>query len=150
MLVDENAKTSMKTMLRGVGNSNINIDIRLIAAANKDLQNEIQHGSFRVDLYYRLRVFQLKLPLLRERKENITALLDFYVQNFTRRMGKVVLGFSPDVMALFQSNDWPGNIRELANIVERAVIVIRTRLMDVSGRLSERNPRLLLFFLPNN
>ncbi len=114
------------------GNTSINIDIRLIAATNKDLQNDIQTGSFREDLYYRLRVFQLKLPPLRERKADIPALLDFYVQKFAQRMGKVVLGFSPDVMVLFQSNDWPGNIRELANIVERAVIVTKTPLIDVS------------------
>jgi Nif-specific regulatory protein len=113
------------------GNSNINVDIRLIAATNKDLQKEMKKGSFREDLFYRLSVFQLKLPPLRERKEDILLLMDFFLKEFARRMGKMVLGFSPDVLTLFQNSDWPGNIRELANVIERAVIVTKDPVIDV-------------------
>jgi Nif-specific regulatory protein len=113
------------------GNNNINVDIRLIAATNKDLKAEIKKGMFRDDLYYRLSVFQVKLPPLRERKEDIPLLLDFFMQKFARRTGKVVIGFSPEVVTLFQNNDWPGNIRELINVIERAVILTKDPVIDV-------------------
>ena len=113
------------------GNANISLDIRLIVATNKDLQQEMKKGSFREDLYYRLSVFQIKLPPLRERKEDIPLLMDFFLKEFARRMRKMVLGFSPDVITFFQNNNWPGNIRELANVIERAVIVTKDPVIDI-------------------
>ena len=112
------------------GNNNINVDIRLIAATNKDLKAKIKNGSFREDLYYRLSVFQIKLPPLRDRKEDIPLLLDFFLQKFARNMSKLVLGFSPDVFTHLQNYDWPGNIRELINVVERAVILTKNPVID--------------------
>ena len=114
------------------GNININVDIRLIAATNKDLLAEINNGTFRQDLYYRLNVFHIKLPPLQERMEDIPLLADFFMQKFARRMGKVVLGFTSQVLTLFQSNDWTGNIRELANVIERAVILTEKPIIDMS------------------
>ena len=112
------------------GNININVDIRLIAATNKDLQLEINNGHFRQDLYYRLNVFQIKLAPLRERIEDIPLLADFFMQKFARQMGKVVLGFTSEVLALLQNNEWKGNIRELANVIERAVILTEKPIID--------------------
>jgi Nif-specific regulatory protein len=114
------------------GNININVDIRLIAATNKDLQSEINRGYFRQDLYYRLNVFHIKLPPLRERKEDIPLLADFMMQRFARQTGKVVLGFTSKVLTVFQNNDWTGNIRELTNVIERAVILTEKPIIDMS------------------
>lgn len=113
------------------GNTNITVDIRLIAATNKDLKSEIENGSFREDLFYRLGAFQIELPPLRERKQDIPLLLDFFMHSYARRMGKVVMGFSPEVIALLSNKAWPGNVRELANVVERAVILTKDPLIDV-------------------
>ena len=112
------------------GNTNINIDIRLIAATNKNLKEEIKNGNFREDLYYRLGVFQIKLPALRERKEDIPVLLDYFLQKYARQISKMVMAFSPDVLTLLQNQDWPGNVRELANVVERAVILTKNPIID--------------------
>jgi transcriptional regulator with GAF, ATPase, and Fis domain len=114
------------------GNININVDIRLIAATNKDLLSLINDGNFRQDLYYRLNVFHIKLPPLRERAEDIPLLADFFMQKFARRTGKVVLGFTSEVLTLFQNHDWTGNIRELANVIERAVILTEKPIIDMS------------------
>lgn len=114
------------------GNININVDIRLIAATNKDLQAEIIKGNFRQDLYYRLNVFHIKLPPLRERKEDIHLLADFMMQKFARQTGKVVLGCTSEVLTLFQNHDWKGNIRELANVIERAVVLTQKPIIDMS------------------
>jgi len=114
------------------GNININVDIRLIAATNKDLLCEINKGNFRQDLYYRLNVFHIKLPPLRDRVEDISVLADFFMQKFARRMGKIVLGFTSEVLTFFQNNDWTGNIRELANVIERAVILTEKPIIDMS------------------
>lgn len=114
------------------GNININVDIRLLAATNKDLQFEINNNNFRQDLYYRLNVFHIKIPPLRERKEDILLLADFFMQKYTRQVGKVVLGFTSDVLTLFQNHDWEGNIRELTNVIERAVILTEKPIIDVN------------------
>ena len=113
------------------GNTNIDVDIRLIAATNKDLKTEIDKGRFREDLYYRLGAFQIELPPLRDRNEDIPLLLDFFMRSYARRMGKVVMGFAPEVIALLTNKEWPGNIRELANVVERAVILTKEPVIDV-------------------
>jgi transcriptional regulator with GAF, ATPase, and Fis domain len=101
------------------------VDVRLVAATNRDLQQMVARGQFRSDLYYRLNVFPIMLPALRERREDIPALVTHFVKMFSRRMGKQVDGISPETMAAFQWYSWPGNIRELQNLVERAVILSR-------------------------
>jgi formate hydrogenlyase transcriptional activator len=101
------------------------VDVRLVAATNRDLAKMVAHGQFRSDLYYRLNVFPILLPSLRERREDIPALVTHFVKIFSRRMGKQVDSIPPEIMAAFQWYSWPGNIRELQNLVERAVILSR-------------------------
>jgi formate hydrogenlyase transcriptional activator len=101
------------------------VDVRLVAATNRDLAKMVARGHFRNDLYYRLNVFPILLPSLRERGEDIPALVTHFVKVFSRRMGKQVDSIPPETMAAFQWYSWPGNIRELQNLVERAVILSR-------------------------
>jgi formate hydrogenlyase transcriptional activator len=101
------------------------VDVRLVAATNRDLVKMVARGQFRSDLYYRLNVFPILLPSLRERREDIPALVTHFVKMFSRRMGKQVEHIPPETMAAFQCYSWPGNIRELQNLVERAVILSR-------------------------
>ncbi len=101
------------------------VDVRLVAATNRDLAKMVARGQFRSDLYYRLNVFPILLPALRERREDIPALVTHFVKLFSRRMGKQVDSIPPEIMAAFQWYSWPGNIRELQNLVERAVILSR-------------------------
>jgi formate hydrogenlyase transcriptional activator len=101
------------------------VDVRLVAATNRDLVKMVARGQFRSDLYYRLNVFPILLPALRERPEDIPALVRHFVKMFSRRMGKQVDSIAPKTMAAFQWYSWPGNIRELQNLVERAVILSR-------------------------
>jgi formate hydrogenlyase transcriptional activator len=101
------------------------VDVRLVAATNRDLVKMVTRGQFRSDLYYRLNVFPVLLPALRERREDIPELVTHFVKLFSRRMGKQVDSIPPETMAAFQWYSWPGNIRELQNLVERAVILSR-------------------------
>ena len=101
------------------------VDVRLVAASNRSLVRMVARGQFRSDLYYRLNVFPVLLPALRERREDIPALVTHFVKLFSRRMGKRVETIPPETMAAFQSYSWPGNIRELQNLVERGVILTR-------------------------
>jgi formate hydrogenlyase transcriptional activator len=99
------------------------VDVRLVAATNRDLAEMVRRSEFRVDLYYRFNVFPIQLPPLRERREDIPSLVAHYVERFSRRVGKRVEFVPPATMSAFVSYDWPGNIRELENLVERAVIM---------------------------
>jgi formate hydrogenlyase transcriptional activator len=101
------------------------VDVRLVAATNRDLVKMMSHGQFRSDLYYRLNVFPILLPSLRERRDDIPALVTHFVKMFSRRMGKRVDNIPPETMSAFKWYSWPGNIRELQNLVERAVILSR-------------------------
>jgi transcriptional regulator with GAF, ATPase, and Fis domain len=96
-----------------------------VAATNRDLAKMVSRGQFRCDLYYRLNVFPIFLPALRERRADIPILVTHFVKQFSHRMGKQVSSISPETMAAFQWYSWPGNIRELQNLVERAVILSR-------------------------
>ncbi len=106
------------------------VDVRLVAASNRSLIKMIARGQFRSDLYYRLNVFPILLPALRERREDIPALVTHFVKLFSRRMGKQVDSIPPETMAAFQWYSWPGNIRELQNLVERAVILSRDDVLQ--------------------
>jgi transcriptional regulator with GAF, ATPase, and Fis domain len=99
------------------------VDVRLVAATNRDLAEMVRRSEFRVDLYYRLNVFPILLPPLRERREDIPALVTHCVERFSRRVGKQVHSVPPATMSAFVSYEWPGNIRELENLIERAVIM---------------------------
>jgi formate hydrogenlyase transcriptional activator len=106
------------------------VDVRLVAATNRDLIKMVARGQFRSDLYYRLNVFPILLPALRERREDIPALVTHFVKLFSRRMGKTVESIPPETMAAFQWYSWPGNIRELQNLVERSVILSRDGVLQ--------------------
>ena len=106
------------------------VDVRLVAATNRNLVKMVARGQFRSDLYYRLNVFPLLLPALRERREDIPALVTHFVNLFSRRMGKQIDSIPPETMAAFQWYSWPGNIRELQNLVERAVILSREGVLQ--------------------
>jgi formate hydrogenlyase transcriptional activator len=101
----------------------VEVDVRVIAATNQDLWGMVQERSFRADLYYRLNVFPITLPPLRERKEDIPLLIEHFVQMFAHRQGKSIDRIPDDVMEVLKHYDWPGNIRELQNVMERAVIM---------------------------
>jgi transcriptional regulator with GAF, ATPase, and Fis domain len=106
------------------------VDVRLVAATNRNLVKMVARGQFRSDLYYRLNVFPILLPALRERREDIPALVTHFVKMFSRRMGKQVDSIPPETMTAFQWYSWPGNIRELQNLVERAVILSRDSVLS--------------------
>jgi transcriptional regulator with GAF, ATPase, and Fis domain len=99
------------------------VDVRLVAATNRDLTEMVAHGEFRSDLYYRLNVFPILLPPLRARSEDIPALVEYFVGIFSRRLGRPIDSIPLETMAAFRSYTWPGNVRELQNLVERAVIM---------------------------
>jgi len=99
------------------------VDVRLVAATNRTLLEMVTRNEFRCDLYYRLNVFPISVPPLRERREDIPALVEHFVEIFSRRMSRQIRHIPPETMAAFSSHPWPGNIRELQNLVERAVIL---------------------------
>ncbi len=101
----------------------IHVDFRCIAATNKDLETLIQEGKFRPDLYYRLNVFPIRLPPLRERRSDIPLLVDVFVRRFSASMNKKITRVSPEAMEMLTGYSWPGNVRELENAVERAMVV---------------------------
>jgi formate hydrogenlyase transcriptional activator len=105
------------------GNESIKTDVRVVAATNRDLQAAIADGRFRDDLFYRLNVFPIEVPPLRERKEDIPLLVEYFVDRYTSQAGKKITGIAKKSMELLQSYKWPGNIRELQNVIERSVII---------------------------
>ncbi len=116
------------------------VNVRLIAATNRDLEKMIADREFRSDLYYRLHVFPIRIPPLRERKEDIPQLVSYFVQKFAKQIQKKIDSISPIVMKGLTAWDWPGNIRELENFIERAVIVTRGRSLEAPlGELRKTN-----------
>ena len=116
------------------------VNIRLVAATNRDLEQMIAAREFRSDLYYRLHVFPIRIPPLRERKEDIPQLVSYFVQKFAKQMQKKIEAISPAVMKGLTAWDWPGNIRELENFIERAVIVTRGKSLEAPvGELRKTN-----------
>jgi len=114
-----------------VGTSHMrSTDVRIIAATNKDLKAMVNEGKFREDLFYRLNVFPLFLPPLRERKDDIPKLAYHFLRHFSRKTGKRIEGFSDDAMEMLVNFDWPGNVRQLKNIVERLVIMADSDVLD--------------------
>ncbi len=105
------------------------VDVRLIAATNKDLEEEIKNGRFRDDLYYRLNVVSVEVPPLRKRQDDIPLLADYFLKTYSTKNRKMIKGFTPRAMDLMMRHQWPGNVRELENIVERAVIMARGEMI---------------------
>jgi len=103
------------------GNEEIPVDVRVIAATNQDLQSMIQDGLFREDLFYRIAVINIHLPALRERTEDIGLLAYYFLRHYAGKMGKSINGISPEALHILESYNWPGNVRQLENTIERAV-----------------------------
>ena len=117
------------------------VNIRLVAATNRDLEKMIADREFRSDLYYRLHVFPIRIPPLRDRREDIPQLVSYFVQKFAKQMQKKIEAISPAVMKGLTAWDWPGNIRELENFIERAVILTRSKSLEAPlGELRRLNP----------
>jgi two-component system response regulator HydG len=128
------------------GKVEIEVDVRVLCATNRDLKQEIKNQRFREDLYFRLNVFQVHLPPLRERREDIAILVQHFVEKFGGDSAKRVTGVHPEAMEVLKAHDWPGNIRELRNAVERAVILCDGELItrehlppDMAGKSPERH-----------
>jgi formate hydrogenlyase transcriptional activator len=109
----------------------VTVDVRLVAATNRDLQQMVDDGTFRRDLFYRLNVFPVEVPPLRERREDIPALVRFFVQKFASRMKRQITSIPTSAMNALQEWEWPGNIRELENVIERAVIITTGAVLQV-------------------
>jgi transcriptional regulator with GAF, ATPase, and Fis domain len=118
------------------GRKTISVNIRIIAATNKDLRKESEKGAFRGDLMYRLNVVNLHIPPLRERRDDIPLLANFFLEQSVRRLGREKMRFAPEVIGRFMTYPWPGNVRELENEVERSVILSFTDTVTIDG-LSE-------------
>ena len=111
------------------GEKTIKTDVRLIAATNKNLEKEVEQGTFRKDLYFRLSVVPVYLPALRERKEDIPLLAEHFLKKYAEKNNRLIRGFTPQAMDLLMRYEWPGNVRELENVIERAVILSRNELI---------------------
>lgn len=123
-----------------VGSSRtIKVDTRIIAATNRNLEEEVRNGNFREDLWYRLNVFPITLPPLRDRMDDIPMLVDFYVKKISRRMGKKIELIPESVMNVLQTYPWPGNVRELENVLERAVINSSGPKLRLADELKKRS-----------
>ena len=105
------------------GVDTVKVDVRIVAATNVDLRRAVEDGRFREDLFYRLNVIAVQLPPLRQRKEDVPALVAHFVDKYSRENGKTLSGVSPSAMQALLDYDWPGNVRELENVIERAVVL---------------------------
>jgi len=111
----------------------VNVDVRIVAATNKDLVEGVRNGTFRQDLFYRLNVFPITLPALRERRDDLPALLRHFCDRLGRQIGKPVDRISPGTLQALEQYDWPGNIREFENIIQQAVILSRNGVLDLTN-----------------
>ncbi|MGW8247393.1 MAG: sigma-54-dependent transcriptional regulator [Acidiferrobacterales bacterium] len=126
--------------IRPVGSDReIAVDVRLIAASNRDLREEVNSGRFREDLYYRLNVMSLRMPPLRDRTEDIPELVEHFTQNLAESLGVKPFHFSANEIARLQAYDWPGNVRELRNVVERALLLSRFPGESIAGSINQRS-----------
>jgi formate hydrogenlyase transcriptional activator len=123
------------------GSRPIHVNVRVIAATNRDLEAAVASGTFRQDLYYRLNVFPLDVPPLRERREDISLLVEYFIDRYARKAGKNIRTIDKKTLQLLQSYPWPGNIRELQNVIERSVIVSETENFSVDERWLSQQPR---------
>jgi DNA-binding NtrC family response regulator len=127
-----------KSFKRVGGAADIHVDVRVVAATNRNLEEQVAKGSFRSDLYYRLNVLPLRLPPLREHPEDVPALVHFFIDSFNREFKKRIAGLSPAAEHLLQHYSWPGNVRELRNVVERAMLLAEGQRLEAQdfGMLS--------------
>jgi transcriptional regulator with PAS, ATPase and Fis domain len=125
-----------RTVRRVGGTKSIDVDVRVIAATNRNLKEAIQQSDFREDLYYRLNVFPIHTPPLRERREDIPALVTFFLEIYSRKFSRSFSSIDPEALKVMMNYSWPGNIRELKNIIERICIM-------------QSGPKLLSEYLPS-
>ena len=111
-------------------NKEINVDIRIITATNEDLREAVKNGNFREDLYHRINEFSIESPSLKDRAEDLMLFADFFLEKANRQLDKEVIGFSPEVLAIFQKYSWPGNLRELQNCVKRATLLSKGNFIE--------------------
>jgi two-component system, NtrC family, response regulator AtoC len=140
-----------KRFRRVGGTKDLGVDARLVAATNRDLEKEVEAGNFREDLYYRLRVFPIRLPPLRERRSDILALAKTFIDEFNRQFGKKITHVSPEAMDVLKQYPWPGNVRELRNMIERTVLLADGSVLTadmlparVTGRMPSSEPAVNL------
>jgi formate hydrogenlyase transcriptional activator len=115
-----------------VGSSRtIRVNVRVIAATNRDLEKAVREGLFRSDLYYRLNVLPLMVPAIRERKSDIPQIVMFFLERFSKKAGKKIAGVSQDTMKALVDYSWPGNVREIQNVVERGVVLTRGSVLNL-------------------
>jgi transcriptional regulator with GAF, ATPase, and Fis domain len=122
------------------GTQTIRVDVRVITATNRDLAAAVANGSFRQDLFYRLNVFPIEVPPLRDRTEDILMLVEYFVRRFARRAGKNFRSIDKKTLNLLQHYDWPGNIRELQNVIERSVILNSDEIFAVDESWLAKQP----------
>jgi formate hydrogenlyase transcriptional activator len=119
-----------------VGSSRtVKVDVRVIAATNRDLEQEVALGRFRADLYYRLNVVPIRVPSLRERRADIPQLVMFFVQRHAKRIGRIIEGVARESLDRLSAYSWPGNVRELENVIERALVLSRGGVLDIGHDL---------------
>jgi DNA-binding NtrC family response regulator len=123
------------------GTQTIKVDVRVIAATNRNLIDEVANGKFREDLYYRLNVVALEMPPLRDRRTDVPALARFFLDRYTKENGKDITGFSPATLDLLAAYDWPGNVRELENAVERAVVLTNGSTIESAALPANVRPK---------
>jgi DNA-binding NtrC family response regulator len=113
------------------------VDVRIVATTNRNLEEEVRKGTFRQDLYYRLNVFPITVPPLRQRKEDIPLLVEAFVSHYARQHRKGFTSIQAETMKALQEYDWPGNIRELKNVIERAVILCPGPVLKLAEKLDK-------------
>ena len=132
------------------GTQSIKVDVRVITATNRDLDAAVASGSFRSDLFYRLQVFPIEIPPLRERREDIPLLAEYFVDRYARKAGKHIRHVSQETLELLQSYAWPGNIRELQNVIERSVILCETETFSIDESWLPQQPQAFLTAKPKD
>ncbi len=125
------------------GNQTIRVDVRVIAATNRNLPEEVAKGRFREDLFYRLNVVSLEMPTLRERRSDVAPLAKFFLDRYVKENEKTIEGFTPETMDLLVGYDWPGNVRELENAIERAVVLTSGTVIEARALPSNIRPRAM-------
>jgi two-component system response regulator HydG len=121
-------------------NEPLKVNVRLISATNRDIGELVQTGKFRQDLYHRLRVVGVKLPALRDRREDLPLLTDYFLRQFAKQHGKAITGISPVVRKVFMTNPWPGNVRELRNTIESMVVIDSDGILDADDLAEDLQP----------
>ena len=132
------------------GTQPIKVDVRIIAATNRDLNIAVSSGSFRSDLFYRLQVFPIEIPPLRERREDIALLVEYFIDRYARKARKNIRHVSQETLQLLQSYAWPGNIRELQNVIERSVILCETETFSIDESWLPQHPQPFPIAKPKN